>query len=112
MPYCEVGDLVFCANYLNSAVEGFTHEYINALIGVQVAVCVRILHLYDNSEHFFIQMINAVNFIHKLDILHNDIKLNNWVLRVSSKSLCGINIALIDFGENESLQLLAMITLF
>lgn len=41
MPYCEMGDLIFCANYLNQMYKGYTHEQISALIAVQVRVTIK-----------------------------------------------------------------------
>lgn len=37
MPYCDMGDLVFCANYLNHMCEGYTHEHLNVVIGLQAS---------------------------------------------------------------------------
>ena len=43
-------------------------------------------------------MISAVRFLHKANIIHEDIKLNNWLARHNAAAPWALNICLIDFG--------------
>jgi serine/threonine protein kinase len=117
-PYCDLGDLVSCANYLNSAYQGRSHELIAVIIIKQVphydyvppaSVLVLSVPISSNtcSAHFVCtftnQMLEAVRFLHSRHILHGDIKLNNWLIRAGTprgaEPTMEINICLIDFGE-------------